>query len=133
MRALAAFKTDEQLAKLLDKPVDLIKLQFSIMACLPKRPEEKPAAIAKLLSTGDTDSLPVTELEIVKKEKKPLSVHAQALDRLKSRKGKNQKGIYKTRPIDLKGQVRVKLNDRTTVYAKPGYDIEELKKKYKIA
>src|SRR5690349_9736005 len=65
MRALAAYKTDEELAKLLNKPVELIQLQFSIMAGLPKRPEEKPEAIAKLLSSN-TD---VAIDEPVKKER----------------------------------------------------------------
>lgn len=68
MRALAGIKTDEQLATMMNKPVELIKLQFSIMANVPKRPEEKPAVIAKLLAT---DGLPATSVFISPvKEKK---------------------------------------------------------------
>jgi hypothetical protein len=146
MRALAAFKTDEELAKMMDKPVELIKLQFSIMAGLPKRPEEKPEAIARLLATGDpstiTDTEPVIDKKKPGRKKKPvevkpakklISAHAQAEERLKIRKDKNNKSIYKTKKIDLTGKVPVKLNSKTTVYVKPGYDIDELKRKYKIA
>lgn len=37
---------------------------------------------------------------------------------------------FKTLPLDLSSKVRVKLDDRTTVWVKPGTDIEELKLKF---
>jgi hypothetical protein len=147
MRSLAAFKTDEELAKMMNKPVELIKLQFSIMAGLPKRPEEKPAAIAKLLASksdvaadvnvpvkkernrpGPKPKKPAKK----KKAKKLHSAHAQAEERKNARKGRNNQSSYETKPINLNGKVPVKLNAKTTVWAMPGYDIDELKKKYKI-
>jgi hypothetical protein len=145
MRALASVKTDEELAKMMNKPVELIKLQFSIMAGLPKRPEEKPEAIAKLLSSN----VDVVVDEPVKKEKKKPgpkpknpekkkkqkklhSAHAQAEGRKKIRSGRNNQSIYKTKPLDLSGKVPYKLNAKTTVYAKPGANIDKLKKKYNI-
>lgn len=147
MRSLAAYKTDEELATLLNKPVELITLQFSIMAGLPKRPEEKPAAIRELLSSS-SDSVPAAE-PVKKERKKPgpkpknptkkkkkkklHSAHAQAEERKKMRQGRNNQSIYATRPIDLKGKIPVMLNAKTMVYKTPGTDIEALKKKLKIA
>ncbi len=147
MRALAAVKTDEELAKMMDKPVELIKLQFSIMAGLPKRPNEKPAAIAKLLSSKDDVAIE-TQQPVKKERKKPgpkpknpakekkkkkHSAQAQAEERKKIRKGRDNQSIYATKPIDLTGKVPIKLNSKTLVYVKPGTDIEELKKRLNIA
>jgi hypothetical protein len=156
IRALASIKTDEELAKMMDKPVELIKLQFSIMANLPKRPEEKPSAIAKLLATSV--DIPATSNETTESPKKKRVTHAerkiirdqkeaterekrkekqlahmQEIEQSKIRKDRLRRGTYATRPIDLSGKVPIKLNAKTVIWAKPGTDIEELKRKYKIA
>lgn len=140
IRSLAAIKTDEELALMIEKPVELIKAQFALMAGLPKRPVEKPATIAKLLSTNCIVPEPVAQEEKKtkkhekeKQSKKNHSAHAQALDRQKIRKDRQGKSIYATKKLDLTGKVPFKLNNRTTVYAPPGTDIDQLKIKYKIA
>ena len=150
MRALAGIKTDEELAKMMDKPVELIKLQFSIMANLPKRPDEKPAAIVRLLSesvANETLAQPAkkkvthAERRIIReqkakekeqKKKEKQSAHAQEMEQLKIRKDRLKRSTYETRPLDLTGKVPIKLNAKTIIWAKPGADIEELKKKYHI-
>lgn len=40
--------------------------------------------------------------------------------------------IFKTKPIDNTGKVLVRLNHRTEVFTRPGYDINELRAKYRI-
>lgn len=146
IRSLAAVKTDEELAIMIEKPVELIKAQFALMAGLPKRPEEKPAAIRELLSSSP-DSAPVAETvkkerkkpgpkpknPVKKKKSKKLnSAHAQAEERKRNRSNRNNQKVFVTRPLDLTGKVAYKLNSKTTVWEAPGADIEELKKKYKI-
>lgn len=145
MRALAGIKTDKELAKLLDKPVELITLQFSIMAGLPKRPDEKPPIIAKLLSSEVINDQPVEQKQPKKRgpkkkekaektpKKKLQSMHAQEEERKKIRKVRRNQSIYSLRPLNLAGLVPYKLNAKTTVYDKPGADVGMLKQKYNIA
>jgi len=68
----------------------------------------------------------------MEQKKKPRSAQAQAMERQQTRNTRSNRSIYATRPLDLTGQFPVKLNARTTVWVKPGTDIEKLKAKYKI-
>lgn len=155
---LAEHKTDEELAAILKKPVAMVQMLFAIMAGLPKRPWEKivlpdlpavttvaeaqPVVVGKKpkalkpLKVGKKKNKASAKKKAPAKEKagnKPLSAHAQEMDRLKARKISNRNSIYATRPLDLTGKVRVKLNSRTEVWVEPGTDIEKLKKKLNIA
>lgn len=159
IRSLAASKTDEQLAEMLDKPMELISAQFALMANLPKRPGEKPVVVHSP-KVPKAPKPPKPAKNTVAKVKAPKSVRVSRADRklkrdrekavkeqqnrekrsllqdelqrLKNRKDRLEKSIYATRPLDLTGTVAIKLNAKTTVYVKPGTNIEELKKKYKI-
>lgn len=135
---LAGHKTDEQLAVMIKKPLDLVQKLFSLMV-LPKRPWEKfdnkpikEKKQLKPLSVGRKKKA-VKKKKPVKKEKKPHSSYAQAMDRQKIRKSRNNQSIYTTKPLDLSGKVRVKLNAKTEVWVLPGTDIAALKKKLNIA
>jgi hypothetical protein len=142
---LAAHKTDEELAILIKKPVSLVQMQFALMTGLPKRPWERgpvvqtPTVHAAALSP--VIEAPAKEkphrknkaTKPAKEEKKLHSASAQALERTKLRKNRNNDSIYKTRTIDLTGKIALKLNAKTTVWAEPGSDINELKTKYHIA
>lgn len=140
---LAGHKTDEELAVIIKKPVGLIQMLFSIMAGLPKRPwEQGPIIDPSIIATPKVENKPVKkervkavrkQKKVVKKKDKKLSPHAAEMEQLKIRKDRLRRGTYKTRPIDLTGKVAMKLNAKTTVWAKPGTDIAELKKKYNIA
>jgi hypothetical protein len=145
---LAGHKTDEELAAMIKKPVAVIQMQFALMAGLPKRPwelgQEIIAATKPKVKPAKKERISHAERKVIheqkqvqkkheKAEKKPLSAHAQALDRLKMRKDKCGKSIYATRKLDLTGKVPFKLNNRTTVYAPPGTDVDQLKIKFKIA
>jgi hypothetical protein len=159
---LAEHKTDEELAAIIKKPVSVIQMQFALMTGLPKRPWEKAAvrvAVSDILSdpipeqqphqskTGKTKSNKIKRLshadrKIIRNQKQAKkkkekdekqSLHSQEMQRLKERKQRLDKSIYATRQLDLTGTIPIKLNDRTTVWVKPGADIEQLKKKYHIA
>jgi hypothetical protein len=151
---LAGHKTDEELSAIIKKPVAIIQMQFALIDGLPNRPWEKgpelkPASLPKTpkknkIRSNGKERISHAERKVIREQKqvqkknektgkKPLSAHAQALDRLKMRKDRCGKSIYATRKLDLTGTIPVKLNNRTTVWVKPGADIEELKKKYKIA
>ena len=159
---LAEHKTDEELAKIIKKPVAIVQMLFSLMAGLPKRPWEKvvlpdippaptvdeqtvttrkkPKALKPLIVGKKRRKIPVKNKTVkkekpvkTKEEKKPLSAHAQALERQKIRSARNNQSIYATRPIDLNGKIPYKLNHKTVVYEAPGANIEMLRKKYHIA
>jgi hypothetical protein len=139
IRALAAVKTDEELAVMIEKPVELIKAQFALMAGLPKRPDE-PLPVVALASPGKK-RISHAERKMIREQKKveekkqkreKQNLHAQEQDRLRERKKRLERETFKTKQLDLSGTVCVKLNEKTTVWVKPGTDIEELKKKYKI-
>lgn len=145
---LAGHKTDEELAAIIKKPVAVIQMQFSLMTGLPERPWEKIIAVEskptpekaskpikiKRLSHADRKIIRNQKQANKKKEKEEnQSLHSQEMQRQKARKEKLDKSIYATRELDLTGTIPVKLNDRTTVWIKPGTNIDELKKKYKIA
>ena len=160
LRSLAAHKTDGELAEMINKPVGLIQMQFSLMAGLPKRPwetgpvitlpkapkkekvrsakkerVEKPAK-KKRISHAERKLIREQKNAVKEKEKREQqSAHAQEQERMKDRKRKLDKSKFKTRQLDLSDRIPVKLNAKTIIYVKPGpgIDIEELKKKYKIS
>jgi hypothetical protein len=161
---LAGAKTDEELAKIINKPVALVQMQFALMDGLPVRPWEKvvvpdipalpaasndkpavksrkpsalrPLKVGKKKKKVASKKKPAGKKEKpvkVKEEKKPHSAHAQAMERQKIKQVRDRNSIYATRPLDLTGKVRVKLNSKTDVWVDPGTDIEKLKKNLKIA
>jgi hypothetical protein len=67
-----------------------------------------------------------------KPAKKPHNAQAEAIERRNNRRGRNNQSIYATKPLDLPGKVRVKLNAKTEVWVAPGTDIAALKKKLNI-
>ena len=175
IRNLAEHKTDEELAKMIGKPLTLVQMQLSLISDLPKRPWEKrpweqgivpevpatPVVDAEQLVKPKMKPVTLKPLKIGRKkkktpakkkapfkkkavskkqkpvkekvEKKLISAHAQAMDRLKARKVNPRNSIYKTKPLDLSGKIRVKLNAKTEVWVAPGTDIEKLKRKLNIA
>jgi hypothetical protein len=162
IRALAAVKTDEELAVMIEKPVDLIKAQFALMCGLPKRPDEPLPAVAtasiaeskvksaklpkvpkkEKIRKGEKKSISHAERKVRREQKKAeeeklkrdkQSLHAQEQDRIRERSKRATRSTFKTRTLDLSNTIRVQLNAKTTVWVKPGTDIDELKKKYKIA
>lgn len=160
IRNLADNKTDEELAVMIGKPVVLVQMQFSLMADLPKRPWEKGPVVklpkppkkkkvsSKLVKSvkkksskkekavknrTKTGSQRDKQKKKAVKKRKVVKVQEEVLNRQKEWKGKNDKAQFKTRQLDLTGTIPIKLNAKTTVWVKPGTDIEKLKKKYNIA
>lgn len=157
IRSLAAVKTDEELAAMIEKPVELIKAQFALMAGLPRRPGEKiileklpPAPIEvpdaeralqksskkskikKLGSKTKAGSQRDKQVKKAAKKRVQVQVNEKVLHRQKEWKGKNDKVQYQTKSPVSAGMILFRLNHKTTIYAKPGTNIEELKRKYKI-
>lgn len=60
--------------------------------------------------------------------KKSMPTHQKPVktDNLSTKRDK----VFKTIPVDVNGKIKIKIDERTTVYAKPGTDVEKLKLKY---
>lgn len=152
IRSLAAVKTDEELAIMIEKPVELIKAQFALMAGLPRRPGEK-IILERLPPPPESIPVPAKEKPVKKvkagsrtkagsqrdkqakkavKKRVQVQVNEKVLQRQKEWKRNNETIQYETKqPVDS-DTIPYRLNHKTTIYAKPGTNIEELKKKYNI-
>lgn len=68
-----------------------------------------------------------TKLKILKAPKQP---KAQKTDNMISAKKINDRKSFKTKPVDLKALIAVKLDAKTTIYVKPGTDIKKTLDKF---
>lgn len=142
IRNLGAYKTPEQLARIINKPVELIRSQCeSVANQFTKMPKvSKSPKKVKIRSAGKK-RISHVERKLIREKKKAeeaklkrekQSVHAQEQERLRERRKKLEKSTLVTRQLDLTNAVRVQLNAKTTVWVKPGTDIDKLKQQFNI-
>lgn len=158
IRNLAAHKTPEELSRIINQPVELVKSQCLRMAdkvehLSEKKPKElkvrstkpvsndKPAKSKKKVKPPKNKRISHAERKVIREQEKTekekqkretQSLRAQEMDRLNDRKKKLHRGTFKTKKLDLTGTIRVQLNAKTVVWVKPGTDIEQLKLQLKI-
>lgn len=153
IRSLLTKKTDKELAEMLGRPVEIISDFLTSLDLKVRRPVGKVKKQRQQISTISLDQPPDPPKQKRIKKKKPKSVRVQEKlekQRLKEKDGERKRLLKEdherarrrkkeieskklpTRVIDLTGTVAVRLNSKTTVWVKPGYNIEELKKRYKI-
>ncbi len=95
---------------------------------LSKKSAPKAKSAESYWGSSNINTKPVK----IKKFDSNLNGHTIAIDNtvLAGPPRPRQEKVYKTRALDLTVKIPVKLDERTTVYADPGYDLEALKEKY---
>lgn len=154
IRSLLSVKTDDQLAMLVGKPVGLVTTYIGSYTVAPIRPTpktnkqqaesnirkkhhpllqaelEKQTRSEKRKSEKEERMRQLQQEEQRRKEKQKLTQSEQA--RVAARKKERERSKLPTRKIDLTGTIAIRLNSKTTVWVKPGTDIEKLKQTLKI-
>lgn len=103
IRSLAGKKTDEELADMINKPIALVQMQFSLMSNLPKRPWERGPVI-KVPKTPKKEKIrsksekPVKEKSIKPKPVKEKPVK-KSRAKIGSRRDKQAKKAVKKREV----------------------------------
>lgn len=111
--------TDKELAGAIGKPVTAIERKIKELQLFRPRPAIKTAA-----SRRRAKEVEVTVSTLEKKQRLNREQEREASKKRESRK------VIKTRQVDYTTQRSVRIDSKTWVYAKPGDDIEKLKKKY---
>lgn len=156
IRSLLSVKTDSELANLVGKPVNIVteyidsysfnpirptrkEVGYNKMPGLKRKPELGPAINGKELAqerAAERKRIREQKIILKRKEEERNAIRAKALlaeqNRTNARKKRIEAAKLPTRKIDLTGTIAVKLDSKTTVWVKPGTDIDALKKQYKI-
>lgn len=112
LRSLLSKKTDDEIAVMMDKPVESVA-----------------AAIRKMTGKITRPKVKAVKKRVVKKKSE--AIRRVQLDnaRLERSRRRRESERMKSRTLDLTGKVPVRLDRKTIVYVAPGTDIEALKSK----
>lgn len=94
------------------------------------KPKEWKCNQKKTVEVKPIEAIQETNLKPLKKSKKSKSKkdNPNTGPKLTNRNDK----VFKTRDLNLAGLIKVRVNEKTEVYVKPGTDIAALKQKYEI-
>jgi hypothetical protein len=132
IKELLPVKTDEEIAGILGKSPKTITRFYNSLKVKPNRPgikkqtKRKPAS-KKPLSLEQKERMKVEEKEQARKK-----LVAEGEKRRITRQAVIKSRRYKTREVDNTGLISYRLNHKTVVWAKPGEDIDLLRKRYNI-
>lgn len=122
VQQLCSKKSDTEIAEFMDKPVTYVQQILSLYA-----PDQK-------LRVNAGKSLKVTKKEMAanKKKEKEQQRLAIATHKQEARRKKELEKMpkFSTKAIDYSQMTSIKIDAKTTIYAKPGEDTDEVKKRY---
>lgn len=136
-------RTDEEIAEILDKPVELIRAKINDMTGMAgqrqqemvekKRLQEAAMSVKRRSKEKQAEERQQKLEKKEKREKTNKREHAQRnrehraqLDRQQSRMTRR----YATRQIDFSSLRSLRIDNKTTVFLEPGDDPEKVKEKY---
>jgi hypothetical protein len=143
IRSSLATRTDEEIAEILERPVEEIRSVINDMTgeagqrqeeILKQKEAEKQAAAIKRKMRRKKAEDHSEKLETrEKKEKREKKEQKRKNDEHRAQLKKQESAMtrmYRTREIDLSKMKAIKIDSRTTVFVEPGDDIEKVKTKY---
>lgn len=123
VEAVSAF-IDEKI-----KGTDTITYQMKIDANkknpVVKAVREKKVPVKKVNQLAETKK----QLQLEEREKKRKNSIEKAIVEA-ARSNSRRQPVYKTKKVDYSQLITVKIDHKTTIYAKPGENIEEVKRRY---
>lgn len=136
IKGLLSTKTDQEIADIMEVPAEVI---HSFISELTSGTEERNEQINKIIESRLLSEKNVTRKSQVEKEqvvkekekrKQQKESNLREVERIKRSRMRESSRKYKTIDQDLSKMISVKIDSKTTVFVKPGTDIEKIKKQY---
>lgn len=141
IRSSLSTKTDAQIAEILERSIADIRKAINVMTggaaddreIDVKRFQEEQAAAKIKVKKPAVRKVKLKSKEMKKAESPKAEKVRQAWEKQTAEnKKKHDRSIFKTIEVDLNKLISVKIDNKTTIFVKPGTDIELAKQNYQL-
>jgi len=122
----------EDIAQLIRKPIAPVAEYIELFARKHNVITFKEKVLAKEQKKNEKAKARQQQLQlknIKSRQEKPVRISVSKANETFQRKIREEKEKYQTKSVDYSKMIAIRIDDKTVVYAKPGEDIEEVRKK----
>jgi len=141
IRSSLSTKTDMEIAEVLERPVEEVRAKINEItggaadereSDVKKYQEEKAQARIKKAKPAKAPKIIRKKEAPVKKPEKQVDVEKVWEQQKAQARMREARLTFQTKPVDLTGMISVRIDHRTTIFVKPGTDIEQAKHNYQL-